>query len=82
MMTGALRWSTSALPFDAWTVDSLPFFEAGPTVRTSRPDYDFGQRPPCSRSRRRAQPGDPMVGAGQKSGQYWAMNPTPVRCGG
>ena len=29
MLTGAIRWSTRAIPYDAWTVDCIPFFGDG-----------------------------------------------------
>jgi polyvinyl alcohol dehydrogenase (cytochrome) len=77
MRTGAIRWVTRALPFDAWTVDCFfppPFDENCPDPQG--PDYDFGQAPALYKTRD-AITGKSieLVGAGQKSGQYWALNP-------
>ncbi|MFO0585540.1 MAG: PQQ-binding-like beta-propeller repeat protein [Anaeromyxobacter sp.] len=70
--TGAVRWATRAIPFDAWTGDCLPFFGDGTNCpQPAGPDYDFGQAPALFTTQRGAQ----IVGAGQKSGQYWAMSP-------
>jgi len=75
--TGAVRWSTAALPYDAWTVGCLGFF--GPPTNCPEPagpDFDFGQAPalftvtPAGNGKPRD-----LVGAGQKSGQYWALDP-------
>jgi polyvinyl alcohol dehydrogenase (cytochrome) len=77
MTTGAIRWSTRAIPYDAWTVDCIPFIGDGSNCPTpAGPDYDFGQAPalftvkPDGKGKARD-----LVGAGQKSGQYWALNP-------
>jgi polyvinyl alcohol dehydrogenase (cytochrome) len=77
MKTGAIRWSTRAIPYDAWNVDCIPFFGDGDNCpEPAGPDFDFGQAPALfsvkfdgkSKSR-------DVVGVGQKSGQYWALNP-------
>lgn len=73
--TGAIRWVTRALPYDAWTVDCIPFFGDGDNCpQPAGPDYDFGQAPAlfsvATASSRRE-----LVGAGQKSGQYWTFDP-------
>ncbi len=75
--TGAVRWATRALPYDAWTVDCIPFFGDGDNCpEPAGPDYDFGQAPALFTTRP-AGGGMPreLVGAGQKSGQYWALDP-------
>jgi polyvinyl alcohol dehydrogenase (cytochrome) len=77
MKTGAIRWATRAIPYDAWTVDCIPFFGDGDLCPSpAGPDYDFGQAPALFT----VKPGGKdksydLVGAGQKSGQYWALNP-------
>ncbi len=74
LTTGARKWSTAALPFDAWTVGCL-FGEFGPNCpQPAGPDYDFGQEPALFSVHG---PGGKheLVGAGQKSGQYWALDP-------
>ena len=77
MQTGAVKWATKAIPFDAWTTSCLPppFGGAGTCPDPEGPDYDFGQAPALFKATR--QNGKPieLVGAGQKSGQYWALNP-------
>lgn len=76
MKTGAVRWATRAISFDAWTVDCFPFIGDGSNCpEPSGPDFDFGQAPALFRIKL-AGMGKPMdvVGAGQKSGQYWVMN--------
>lgn len=73
LKTGAVRWATKALPFDAWTVACI--FGGGPNCPTpAGPDHDFGQAPALFTVKAGGKPLE-LVGAGQKSGQYWAMNP-------
>jgi len=73
MKTGAIRWATRAIPYDAWTVDCIPFFGDGDLCpQPAGPDFDFGQGPALFKVKTT---GNEMVGAGQKSGQYWALNP-------
>lgn len=72
LKTGAIRWATRALPFDAWTVDCIPFFGDGDNCpQPAGPDYDFGQAPALFSLGKNRE----LVGAGQKSGQYWALDP-------
>jgi polyvinyl alcohol dehydrogenase (cytochrome) len=76
LATGAVRWATKALPYDAWTVGCFPppFGNGSNCPDPEGPDYDFGQAPALyttvinGKSTQR-------VGAGQKSGQYWSLNP-------
>jgi len=69
--TGAIKWATRALPYDAWTVACI-FSEDHPNCpQPAGPDYDFGQAPALFRTSM----GNELLGAGQKSGQYWALNP-------
>ena len=76
MKTGAIRWATKALPFDAWTVDCLPFIGDGDNCpEPAGPDYDFGQAPALFTVKDGRGKKTELVGAGQKSGQYWALNP-------
>lgn len=77
MDTGAIRWATRAIPFDAWTVDCLPFLGDGDNCpEPAGPDYDFGQAPALFSVKAGNGKKTELVGAGQKSGQYWALNPT------
>ncbi len=71
LSTGAIKWATSAIPFDAWNVACIPGFgNPGNCPQPAGPDYDFGQGPTLYGVDNRA-----LVGIGQKSGQYWAFNP-------
>jgi polyvinyl alcohol dehydrogenase (cytochrome) len=65
LTTGAIKWSSSMAPpkGDIWTCANF-----------SQPDYDFG----CAANLFQANIGgtvQDVVGAGQKSGVYWALNP-------
>jgi len=74
--TGAIRWATRALPYDAWTVDCIPFFGDGSNCPDpAGPDYDFGQAPALFKAQQSGGKAVELVGAGQKSGQYWALDP-------
>ena len=74
MKTGAIRWSTRAIPYDAWTVDCIPFFGDGDLCPDpAGPDYDFGQAPALFTVKDGKKSVD-VVGAGQKSGQYWELD--------
>nr|WP_232523032.1 PQQ-binding-like beta-propeller repeat protein [Nocardioides sp. MAH-18] len=75
MNTGAVKWSTRALPVDAWNVACgipVPGYddpvEGCPT--NAGPDYDFAQAPMLWKAG-----GRELVGAGQKSGIFWALDP-------
>jgi len=76
LKTGAVRWATEALPFDNWTVAcifSIPGNEVN-CPEPAGPDYDFGQAPNLFTVKAGGKPTE-LVGDGQKSGQYWALNP-------
>ncbi|TIC87544.1 polyvinylalcohol dehydrogenase [Nocardioides sp. GY 10113] len=76
MRTGEIKWATRALPYDAWTVDCIPFFGDGDNCpEPAGPDYDFGQAPALFKASSGDGPARELVGAGQKSGQYWALDP-------
>lgn len=73
--TGSVKWSTRALPVDAWNVACgipVPGFEdpVEGCPDNAGPDYDFGQAPMLWKTG-----GRDFVGAGQKSGIFWALNP-------
>lgn len=76
LKTGAIRWATRAIPYDAWTVDCIPFFGDGDLCpQPAGPDYDFGQAPALYKTRLPDGKQVERVGAGQKSGQYWSLDP-------
>lgn len=76
MKTGAVRWATKALPFDTWIAACIGFGDPGLCPVPASPDYDFGQAPALYTVKADGQ-GKPtdIVGAGQKSGKYWALDP-------
>jgi polyvinyl alcohol dehydrogenase (cytochrome) len=76
MKTGAIRWATRAVPYDAWTVDCIPFFGSGlDCPNPAGPDYDFGQAPQLYKTTGPDGRQFEVVGDGQKSGKYWALDP-------
>jgi len=81
MRTGAVKWVTEAIPFDAWTTSCLPppFGGGGTCPDPEGPDYDFGQAPALFKATRPDGGSIELVGAGQKSGQYWALDPDTGR---
>lgn len=74
LKTGAVKWATKALPFDSWTVACLFGPEENCTSPTG-PDLDFGEGPALFKTRLNGGKPLELLGAGQKSGQYWALNP-------
>ena len=76
MRTGAIRWATRAIAYDAWTVDCIPFFGDGDLCPDpAGPDFDFGQAPALFKTKDGKGKTIESVGAGQKSGQYWSLDP-------
>jgi polyvinyl alcohol dehydrogenase (cytochrome) len=73
MGTGAVKWDTRALPFDAWTVACL--FGGANCTSPAGPDLDFGEGPALFTVEGDRGKKQELLGAGQKSGQYWALNP-------
>jgi polyvinyl alcohol dehydrogenase (cytochrome) len=75
MSTGAVKWATRAIPYDAWTVDCIPFVGDGDLCPDpAGPDYDFGQAPSLFTIKAGGGKSVDVVGAGQKSGQYWTLD--------
>jgi polyvinyl alcohol dehydrogenase (cytochrome) len=76
LTTGAVKWSMRALPSDAWNLACGISFVPGLDVPVTGcpddpgPDFDFGQAPSLFKVN-----GVELVGAGQKSGKYWAVDP-------
>ena len=65
--TGAIKWATGVMAFDAWTVACIRSLTATNCPEPSGPDFDLGGSGPNLLAN--------MVGFGQKSGAYWALNP-------
>ena len=80
--TGAVNWANVVIPFDVWTVsciaDQLGLPEPGSECPDpAGPDFDFGQEPMLMEVKTddpKAKKFD-LVGAGQKSGIFWALDP-------
>jgi polyvinyl alcohol dehydrogenase (cytochrome) len=73
--TGAVKWSTFALPYDAWNVNCIPGFgDIENCPLPTGPDFDFGQGPTLFSAGGKNTRRD-LLGIGQKSGQYWAVDP-------
>jgi len=73
--TGAIKWARAVVPFDAWNASCYPFFGNGTNCpQPSGADYDFGQGPALFTVNTANGMRD-LLGAGQKSGQYWALDP-------
>lgn len=70
--SGAIKWVTNVIPFDAWTVAC--FFDGPNCPDNAGPDYDFGQGPALFTSGKGSNKRE-LLGAGQKSGIYWAVDP-------
>ncbi len=66
--TGAVKWSQRMTEGDTFVIADL--FETPPG---GGPDYDFGAGPNLYRTTIAGKPQD-VVGAGQKSGLYWAVD--------
>jgi polyvinyl alcohol dehydrogenase (cytochrome) len=72
--TGDVRWVNTVIPFDAWNAACFPFFDDTNCPTPAGPDYDFGQGPALFRTSIGGKKVE-LLGAGQKSGMYWAVNP-------
>ncbi len=72
MNTGAIKWANSVLPFDAWT--TACFFLPEECSDPEGPDFDFGQGPALFSAKVNGKRME-LLGAGQKSGIYWTLNP-------
>ena len=64
LTTGAIDWYKDTLSADTWTI-AMP---------NDSPDYDFGADPQLYTTDINGKPTQ-LLGIGQKSGVYWALNP-------
>jgi polyvinyl alcohol dehydrogenase (cytochrome) len=71
LITGKIRWATRGWPYDPWNVACIVGFApgVGNCPLGAGPDYDFGGSGPNLFSN------GTVLGIGQKSGLYWALNP-------
>ena len=74
--TGAVKWSTRLQGYDAWNVAcALPRQPRPKCPDPAGPDYDFAQGPMLFTAAGPHGP-RPLLGAGQKSGIFWALDPS------
>lgn len=72
---GTLKWATRVRDHDTWDVYSwILKTYYGVSEPDLGPDYDFGSAPNLITTKMNGQMTD-LLGAGQKSGIYWALNP-------
>jgi polyvinyl alcohol dehydrogenase (cytochrome) len=72
--TGAIRWATGVAGFDNWNAGCIPGFGfPGNCPVDAGPDADFGSGVNLFTIKTRSETRK-IVGAGQKSGQYWALD--------
>lgn len=81
LKTGAIKWGARGLSYDAWNVGcglSIPgVFTVPPNDNCPNPkgpDWDFAQGPLLFGGNDGDNEGGNLVGAGQKSGMFWAFN--------
>ena len=74
LQSGAIKWVTRSIPFDAWTLGCiLP--DAPNCPEPAGPDYDFAQGPALFTVTLESGERRQLLGAGQKSGRYWTFDP-------
>ncbi len=71
--TGAVKWAMKAMASDAWNVAC--FFSTPNCPAIEGPDYDFGQGPTLYTVMMPGGTPRQLLGEGQKSGDYWALDP-------
>lgn len=80
LKTGAIRWAARGLPYDAWNVGcglNVPGFVLPPNdncPNPAGPDYDYAQGAMLFRGTVAGTGNRLLVGAGQKSGMFWAYD--------
>jgi polyvinyl alcohol dehydrogenase (cytochrome) len=77
MRNGAIKWSHMGVPFESWNISCLLPVTSPNAVNCTAPsgeDFDFGQGATLYTARIKGRSRD-VLGAGQKSGMYWALNP-------
>jgi polyvinyl alcohol dehydrogenase (cytochrome) len=71
--TGAIKWGRTLFPLDIFILSCLTRPEDCPPP--AGPDYDIGQGPILYRVKAADGSYRELVGAGQKSGMYWSLDP-------
>lgn len=72
LKTGAIKWAEREEGYDAWQVACVLVLPVCPSP--SGPDYDFGAGPNLFTAKVNGRKHE-VLGIGQKSGIYWALNP-------
>jgi polyvinyl alcohol dehydrogenase (cytochrome) len=76
MDTGAVKWATGVQGFDNWNVACIfPVINPNGCPTLAGPDFDFGSGPNLFTTKIDGK-SKLVVGAGQKSGQYWLLDAT------
>jgi polyvinyl alcohol dehydrogenase (cytochrome) len=82
--TGKIKWAKRAMFYDAWNVSCIETitppatFGPGPGPNCpvpAGPDYDFGGAGPNLLTIGHGKDAHDIIGIGEKSGIYWALNP-------
>lgn len=73
LRTGAIEWASGPEMFDDWNGGCLPGFPPDNCPISPGPDWDLGAGAQLFTAVIDGKRGD-VVGAGQKSGQYWAVD--------
>jgi polyvinyl alcohol dehydrogenase (cytochrome) len=74
MDTGAVKWATGVQGFDDWNVACIPGLpNPNACPQDPGPDFDFGSGPNLFTVKMGGEKRK-VVGAGQKSGQYWLLD--------
>jgi polyvinyl alcohol dehydrogenase (cytochrome) len=71
--TGRIKWTTNVQGFDTWNYGCIPGFPPDNCPTNPGPEYDFGSGPNLF-TVGNGKNAKLMVGAGQKSGTYWALD--------
>jgi polyvinyl alcohol dehydrogenase (cytochrome) len=76
--TGQIKWATGTNKFDDWNVaciaGAVPGGSPNNCPANPGPDYDFGSGPNLFTIKNKNGKSQLVVGAGEKSGEYWAVD--------
>jgi polyvinyl alcohol dehydrogenase (cytochrome) len=73
-MTGEIKWATRTISFDAWNGGCLSVPDTN-CPSPAGPGFDLGEGATLFTARSGKGPGTNLLGAGQKSGVYWVLDP-------
>ncbi|GAA4590512.1 polyvinyl alcohol dehydrogenase (cytochrome) [Actinoplanes octamycinicus] len=75
LKTGDIKWATGAMRFDAWNASCIPGLPPNNCPANEGYDYDFGDGAHLFAYKDSSGKIREAVGGGEKSGEYWALNP-------